>query len=320
MDKLVYLYSTVNNTLIHKSGEKFFSIPGSSIIVDAVAEHMKSYVEGCIPPNALPMVGYTETVGLDDKKAVADSTYSGLYTLADVKEKEESSDIQLIEHHNTLLAADSNDSKIQNIKTAYSQCSKDYFYIPLRLITTKDILLPDDVKLLGHHANGILIKRSKETFIRIEPDFGNTIITKDIEDNIDAGVKRFLLEIGLRNPVQIPIHEICPQSLTKDGNCAFWAMYIFKTIIENKFMKDPNEIIKEISSRTDLPSLINNFKTELMNTIIPDHLKAYGLRWPAYEKMLTMGGKNGNHKYKFRKTKRKNGFSLRKTGKSKGRK
>lgn len=323
-DALTVLYSGMSSVV--KTDGTTVQMPGMTIMSKCVEQYARSLATGCVT-DPIGMVYGTYYHKPGDPNLSVDNTFTGGYSIQSLKEKDKAN---VLRGTNYLQVFPDAVIKplIDKIKTFFkSGCRNDYMYIPLSLVPL--ILYGvtrEEAANLSGHANGILIRRSKGTVMRIEP--ANLDEANQVADRmVDEGIIKFVNEIGLANPTLVEINEVCPQSLTKDKNCVFWTMFIFKEILQNIFKKDPNQVIAELSARPELPTIIENFKKELATKIIPSQLSNIGIkRWPEFDTMIkgfplvrappTIGGKNGKLKHRFRKTKRKHGLYLRKTGKA----
>ena len=315
-DPLVNLYSKRETTVITTDGREL-TLPGSYIMSSCVEQYSRGVAKGCVS-NQITMIQGTYYVNTTTRDVAVDPRFDGAYTIASLQSKDKAGVLRGTNYVVTLPEEETKQN-IENIKTFFkSGCRNDYMYIPLRLMPLIFANVPRQVRnSISGHANGILIRRSKGTVMRLEPDNTTSLLGGD--EAIKSGITEFASEIGLVNPTFVDIEMMCPQMLTRDKNCAFWTMYMFKEILQNIFKKDPNEVIKEMTSKIDqLPTMIENFKKELTTTIIPSQLSALGIKsWPDFETSFRRGGKNGKRKSKFRRTRRKqNGFSIRKTGKA----
>lgn len=319
-DPLVNLYSKRETKVITSDGQEL-TLPGSYIMSSCVEQYSRGVAKGCVS-NQITMIQGTYYVNPSTRDITVDPRFDGAYTIASLQSKDTAGVLRGTNYVVTLPEEETKQN-IENIKTFFkSGCRNDYMYIPLRLMPLIFANVPRQVRdSIPGHANGILIRRSKGTVMRLEPDNFNVLIGKD--QAIKTGIIEFANEIGLVNPTFVDIEMMCPQIFARDKNCAFWTMYMFKEILQNIFKKDPNEVVKEMTSNKDqLPIMIENFKKELVTTIIPSQLKNMGIKsWPDFETAFHKGGKNGKRKSKFRRTRRKqNGFNLRKTGKARSRK
>lgn len=299
-------------------------VTGIQIASSCLELYSRGLARGCVGP-PIRITSYFYTMDSSGRR-IRDTMFSGEYRQDELMNKDEGGLINRSTYKFSNLFKDGNDPKLGYIKEFLKQgCRNDYTYIPLTIFPLIDVNTPTDG--IMSHANGIIIRRSKGTVMRIEPQHSSEL-DPVLEKSINDGIIKFVNEIGLINPTFVELNEICPQAITKDTNCIFWTMLMFKEILQNIFKKDPNQVIAELSSRPDLPQLIETFKKELVTTIIPSQLNKLGVkRWPDFETQIlghpvigpapVLGGKNGKHKSKSRKTKRRNGVNLRKTGKSK---
>lgn len=319
-DVLRELYSR-KTQLITKDGPVL--LDGADIMTVCVERYYRRAVKGCAAPPVM-MSGYFAYK--DSSNVIKYSpVFAGEYKSDSLLEKDTIGAIHL--GHSSMFFVNKDDERLTAIKTVFkTQCRNDYFYIPLKIIPLVHTNISSEVsKSIPAHANGILIRRSKGTVMRIEPQNSPDFDSK-INNAINAGIIKLVNEIGLINPTFVELNDVCPQAITKDTNCAFWTMFIFKEILQNIFKKDPNTVISEMTKRTDLPAVIENFKKELATTVIPSQLNELGYRWPEFDTLVKgfplvgqapkLGGKNGKSKHRFRKTKRKHGVYLRKTGKA----
>lgn len=319
-DILRDLYSK-KTQLITKDGS--VSIHGADVMSFCVERYYRGFAKGCTTP-PVTMSGYFAYKDTSNTIKYS-SVFAGEYLSDSLLAKDTLGVIHL--GHASMFFVDKDDERLTQLKTVFkTQCRNDYFYIPLNILPLVHTNISSEVsRTIPGHANGILIRRSKGTVMRIEPQNSPEFDSK-INKAINTGIIKLVNEIGLVNPTFVELNEVCPQALTKDKNCAFWTMFIFKEILQNIFKKDPNQVIDDLVSRPDLPKIISNFQKELITIVIPSQLKEAGYRWPEFDTMIKgfplvgpapkLGGKNGKPTHRFRKTKRKHGLYLRKTGKA----
>lgn len=324
-DRLLILYS--NKTSVVDPSGSTQEIDGSSLITWCLHAYLQRFAKklsGCVSPAKVNMTGALIANGK------AYFNWTGIYRVRELNDKFISDDKTVSlspDITNAMMGGIDrflkkwDDTSISKIQSVFRECPGDqYFYIPLAIHNIEKTYS-------FSHANGILLNKAKGTVMRIEPEFQVNTQTK-IDEKIKEGILRLCNEIGLKDPTWVEFETTCPQSITKDQNCAFWSMFLFKTVLENLY-KDPNVVVRELTSKPkeQISASIESFKQELMTKIIPEGLKLMSLKWPAFEseiqlkpligKAPVLGGKNGKRKSKL-KTKRKHGFNLRKTGKARG--
>ena len=340
-DRLRTLIS--NKTRISDSSGNTVEADGAAVANTLLHAYIEKYAKGCVSPRTVHMTGLAPIGGQ------AYITYAGIYKLKDFEDTYTSSLIPLaeragksIDEYTTDQMAKGtpigelstaillsrklfvskllDDDDISAIRTVFRNCPGDqYFYIPMTIH-------PIEKVYSFSHANGILLNKAKGTVMRIEPEY-SVGESAAVDLKIKEGILRLCNEIGLKDPTWVEFQTTCPQAIAKDKNCLFWSMFLFKTVVENLY-KDPNVVIQEVSSKSkeEVSTIIESFKKELVTKIIPQGLRLLKIRWPDFETQILghpvigqapqlLGGKNGKRRTN-RKTRRKHGISIRKTGKT----
>ena len=326
MDERLRLLYSNKTSVIDPSGNTQ-EIDGSSLITWCLHSYLQRFskkLSGCVSTAQVNMTGVLMANGK------AYFNWAGIYKVAELNDKfisEEKTGSLPADITDTITGSINrlvkrwDDTSISKVQSAFRECPGDqYFYIPL-------IIDKLEKTYSFSHANGILLNKAKGTVMRIEPQFELNAQTK-LDEKIKEGILRLCNEIGLKDPTWVEFETTCPQTITKDRNCAFWSMFLFKTVLENLY-KDPNVVVRELTSKPkeQISASIESFKQDLITKIIPEGLKLMSLKWPDFESQIqlkpvigkapVLGGKNGKRKSKL-KTKRKHGFNLRKTGKARG--
>jgi hypothetical protein len=172
------------------------------------------------------------------------------------------------------------DGGIPALKAEYTQCEKlEFFYIPLTLIHGRNPI--DNLR----HSNGILLRKSKGEYFRIEPEYSPEDQKRVDTPKIYEGIERMLNEIGAINFTRRELNTVCPQSIVKDSNCIYWTAYITREIIRNMYKKqDPNETIAEVSNRGKevLETEITRFKQDVWKATLK-FLVDQKIQWKEYD-------------------------------------
>jgi len=220
---------------------------------------------GCISENSLVMLSY-------------DVTTAGVYKLTQLPKQRANLPLYPL-----VLPEDGN---IPAIKKEFQSCRKNYFYVPLSL--RPDPYFAGNYKQktgtrLERHANGIIVNKGDGTYFHLEPQYSSDSPADD--PVIRKGIQNAVGEIGAIQFSRKELNETCPQHLTEDRNCLFWTAYTIREILRNIYKnKDPNDTIKDISSRgkEELNRQIRLFKESIAN-LVPKLLSKANVEWLEYE-------------------------------------
>ena len=264
-DWLIRLFS--RNTTLEYPDKKVQALSGASMLMGLTInmEMGSTYMEGL------------GCISLTNLKLLYGGPHAGMYKKSQLYEKLRSETADYVNIFYDLPE----DGNIPAIKREYQSCvgSVDYFYIPLTLI-------PERINNAVRHANGILVRKSKGTYYRIEPQYSQEDPRPDTVA-IYEGIEKALNEIGAKDFTRVELNETCPQHLTQDFNCLFWTAYTTREILRNIFRnQDPNTTIAQITRRGALVlnEEIRLFK-ENIKAFIPKFLAQHGLVWKEYNEL-----------------------------------
>jgi len=203
---------------------------------------------------------------------------------------------------------DKNREAFELNKKRFRECKYSYTFVPLHLRSFNGF---EGVRPAPSHQNGILISK-KGNVIRIEPSGSQDLSTDILNKIIDKSVLDVANKIGLTDATFIPINQVCPQAVTNDENCIFWTLFICHEIMKNvNKIPDPNDVIAIYSSKPkeELEKLIQQFKLELVQKIIPNGLRKINCNWDEFTEFITAHPTYAGAGRKTRKRKTRRGKS-----------
>jgi hypothetical protein len=156
---------------------------------------------------------------------------------------------------------------IENIKKKFRECSNEsLFVVSLTTIPVRKVAIGEPY--IGH-ANILVIAKNRGIVFWIEPQ---TTIDSNYEARMIESIKKLVTDIGMVDPTVINPVEVCPQAITNDEDCMFWAYTIFLLIMLNPQERDHNILIKRFMekypTKEALTKYIDGFKQALLSFAI----------------------------------------------------
>jgi hypothetical protein len=227
-----------------------FKLPlcsGSVNMLTSVDVDGKTYINN-------PLFGIYKTTPSIDK--VIESYYPDPDDIVAMK----FSDAYLTSHASFLNALPSN---IDAIKKKFKECAQEsLFVIDLKTYP----VTPLKAGPLVTHQNILIIQKNRGSVFWIEPQ---TIGTRENILAMSKSIKTLVTEIGMVNPTVQVVNVECPQAVTRDSNCMFWAYSIFFTILMNPYETNKNNLIRKFMTKypteETLVSYMNGLKFWMKN-------------------------------------------------------
>jgi hypothetical protein len=201
------------------------------------------------------------------------SNLFGAYTITQVDSLIQQNTNQLVKDNLTAITT-SLESKlnlpidISDVKKKFRECARESLFV------VSLIAIPIDFNQSGVkeryilHQNILVIAKNKGIVFWIEPQ---TTIDPRYEAAMIKSIKNLVTDIGMADPTVINPVEVCPQAVTKDNNCMFWAYVIFMLIMENPTEYDHNKLIKQFMekypTKESLEKYMNGFKRALISAL-----------------------------------------------------
>lgn len=158
------------------------------------------------------------------------------------------------------------DFDIEDIKKKFRECAnQSLFIVSLNATPTRNI---SSGETYFTHANILVIAKNRGIVYWIEPQ---TTIDPTYETRMIESIKKLVTDIGMVDPTIINPVDVCPQSITNDQNCMFWAYIIFTLIMLNPTVRDHNVLVKQFlekyPTKEALTKYIDGFKQQLVSQL-----------------------------------------------------
>lgn len=158
---------------------------------------------------------------------------------------------------NASLLMTSEMQSFEVIKKKFKECALNNLFVVSLTVTP----VGDSRYNLSSHANILIIAKNRGVVYWIEPQ---TTVDAVYERKMVTAIKTLVTDIGMSDPTVITPVEVCPQALTGDRNCMFWAYMIFFILMLNPAERDHNVLINrymgKYPTREALSGQINGLK------------------------------------------------------------
>ena len=134
-------------------------------------------------------------------------------------------------------------SNIDDIKKKFKECAQESLFV---IDLTTYPVTPLKAGPLVTHQNILIIQKNRGSVFWIEPQ---SLGTREHILAMSKAIKTLVTDIGMVNPTIQVVSVECPQAVTRDSNCMFWAYSIFFTALLNPYETNKNNLIKKFMTK-----------------------------------------------------------------------